>query len=65
MDNRLKEITEQVEKDIRPIFEKIQINCEKNSKSIDFPCERDYNFSVNKKNKWDTAYEYVTVKRKV
>ncbi len=29
MDNRLKEITEQVEKDIRPIFEKIQINCEK------------------------------------
>ena len=34
MDNRLKEITEQVEKDIRPIFEKIQINCEKNSKSI-------------------------------
>lgn len=34
MDNRLKEITEQVEKDIRPIFEKIQINCEKNSKKV-------------------------------
>ena len=32
MDNRLKEITEQVETAIRPIFDKIQINCEKNSK---------------------------------
>ena len=34
MNDKLEEVAEKVEKEIKPIFEKIQKTCEKNSKKV-------------------------------